>query len=212
MDQQRVGVLLLQKVLHLNLICLILRSKMEIDFGGLPSKKGSPFKMSAFTLVEMLLVMAVLIILMGIGVMGGRMIINRANEIKNRDSLGQLNKAALQYYGDNGGVFPSLATPDEVISTGELSTYLEELSFGSDSTVYYFVSEDRTKFLFCSTTNGFYDANDDVGVLCEGSGFGVDLSGVTINTPTLSKEQASGWLSSWEYKSNWNASLNGWDN
>lgn len=136
-------------------------------------------KKKGFTLVEMLIVMAILIILMGIGVFGGRALINRANRISHTNAVQQLNKAALQYYGDKGSVFPSgttMPTPAQLVegiqSNAYLSPYLEDFDGGSDATYYYFVSEDKTKVLFCVTNGGFSTSDAVDAVLCEGNAFG----------------------------------------
>jgi prepilin-type N-terminal cleavage/methylation domain-containing protein len=148
-------------------------------------------KKKGFTLVEMLIVMAILIILMGIGVFGGRALINRANRISHTNAVQQLNKAALQYYGDKGSVFPTGTTKptpaqlvDGINGNTYLSTYLEDFDGGSDATYYYYISEDKTKVLFCVTNGGLSTSDAVDAVLCEGNAFGDE------GTSTLAKVNA----------------------
>ena len=54
-----------------------------------------------FTLIEMLIVMGILIILMVVGVTGGRFAINRANDVAHQNAVKQINEALQAYYTDN---------------------------------------------------------------------------------------------------------------
>lgn len=180
-----------------------------------------------FTLVEMLIVMAILIILMGIGVFGGRALINRANRISHTNAVQQLNKAALQYYGDKGSVFPTgttKPTPAQLvdgITDGNtyLSPYLEDFDGGSDATYYYFITADKTKVLFCVTNGGLSTSAAVDAVLCEGNAFGepetktATFSLAKANTISNATEKATvmGILNTANFtRSDWNGSTKSW--
>ncbi len=124
----------------------------------------------AFTLIEMLVVMAIMIILMGIGITGGRALIQRANRIAHANAAKQIYNAAFSYYGDEG-VFPSQQTPYQVVN-GDLSEYLEGFDGGSDATYYYLVSNDTQYVMVCVSNGGKAGSDTITEVVCEGNGFG----------------------------------------
>ena len=100
----------------------------------------------AFTLVEMLIVMGILVILIVIGVSTGRYAIDSSNEVEHKNGATQLYQAAQSFYTDNG-VFPeSQAADGTPISIermtaegGSLKNYLDLGIFngGSEATYYY---------------------------------------------------------------------------
>ncbi len=168
-------------------------------------------KIKAFTLVEMLIVMAIIVILVGVGVMGGRFMLDRAIQIKNADMLSNLSNSLMQYYGDNGSVFPSAELPRDMISQGGvLDEYIEQFEFGGDVTLYYFVTEDRSNALFCVTSGGFIDSDRASTILCDGNGFGANYDGVVIGRRNIKIEEAGEWPATWDYASNWSASEKDW--
>ncbi len=129
----------------------------------------------AFTLIEMLVVMAIMIILMGVGITGGRALIQRANRIAHANAAKQIYNAAFSYYGEKG-VFPSQMQPGDLVNTsmsaGGLSDFLESFDGGSDATYYYFVSGDEQYVVVCVTNGGLSDSATVNEVVCEGNGFG----------------------------------------
>ncbi len=174
--------------------------------------------LKGFTLVEMLIVMAILIILMGIGVFGGRALINRANRISHTNAVQQLNKAALQYYGDKGSVFPSQDTPSNLVTNADLlGSYLEDFDGGSDASYYYYVNADRTNVMFCVTNGGTVSQAFDT-VICEGNAFGeADLDGCVDNKvieidPDGNVADMKECLEAKFDRSDWDAASKGWSN
>jgi len=136
----------------------------------------------AFTLVEMLIVMGILIILMVIGITAGRFAINRANDVAHQNAADQIYQGLQAYYTDNR-VFP----PEQLISnlvgnpgacTQEqnlLCDYMDSGSFkgGTEATYHYFVDDDANgqSVLVCVTLGGLGDARHR-GIYCTGNGFG----------------------------------------
>ncbi len=55
----------------------------------------------AFTLIEMLIVMGIIMILIGVGVAGTRYALDSANKIKLENAVDNLNQAMLSYFADN---------------------------------------------------------------------------------------------------------------
>jgi len=154
----------------------------------------------AFTLIEMLIVMGILIILMVVGVAAGRFAINRANEIANRNGATQLYQAMQGHYTDYGK-FPQIgatggpATLSAVI-TGEsgpntIGQYLDMGSFGGkDATYIYLVNTELQSMLICVTLGGVDDAGDK-GIVCAGNGFSDNTIGVSIATDKIETTDAT---------------------
>lgn len=144
----------------------------------------------AFTLVEMLIVMGILIILMAVGITAGRFAINRANDVAHQNAADQIYTALQAYYTDNRQ-FPILSgTTDgvqngadigEMVATGALSKYLDNGAFngGTEATYYYITDGSATgpqTVLVCVSKGGLLDAKH-LGIYCNGNGFGsADIS------------------------------------
>lgn len=136
--------------------------------------KKSTYK--AFTLIEMLIVMGILVILMVVGVAAGRFALDRSNEIAHKNGATQLYQAAQAHYTDQGK-FP----PDDASSTieamtssgGALEKYIDMGAFkgGSEATYYYFTNETQQAVLICVTLGGYFDITEK-GITCIGNGFG----------------------------------------
>ena len=132
----------------------------------------------AFTLVEMLIVMGILIILMVIGITAGRFAINRANDVAHQNAVDQIYQGLQAYYTDNRD-FPDATTVDELIGTvgdesAPLNKYLDSGAFkgGTEAEFYYFVeTAQKQSVLVCVTLGGEDDARER-GVYCNGNGFG----------------------------------------
>ncbi len=138
----------------------------------------------AFTLIEMLIVMGILIILMVVGVAAGRFAINRANEIANRNGATQLYQAMQAHYTDYGkypemgGASSNPTKFSEVINgtsgKNTIGQYLDMGSFGGKEATYsYFPNTDYQALLVCVTLGG-KDDEGSKGVVCAGNGFGDD--------------------------------------
>ncbi len=143
----------------------------------------------AFTLIEMLIVMGILIILMVVGVAAGRFAINRANEIANRNGATQIYQALQAHYTDYGK-YPIQTTDFTTMLNAKgnqqgvntISQYLDMGAFsGKDATYSYFTNVDAQAVLVCVTLGGFNDEGHK-GVICAGNGF--KDSSVTINHST----------------------------
>lgn len=127
----------------------------------------------AFTLIEMLIVMGILIILMVVGVAAGRFAINRANDIAHQNGANQIYQALQAYYTDNG-VFPEAdSTIREMVEGANvLGKYLDMGAFkgGSEASYFYFTNANRQAALVCVTLGGETDTTRK-GVACVGNGF-----------------------------------------
>jgi type II secretory pathway pseudopilin PulG len=127
----------------------------------------------AFTLIEMLIVMGILIILMVVGVAAGRFAINRANEIAHQNGANQLYQALQSYFTDNGKFPPIDANLATMTNTGGvLAKYLDMGAFkgGAEADYYYFVNTNHQSVLVCVTLGGLGDITGK-GIACVGNGF-----------------------------------------
>jgi len=155
-------------------------------------------KYKAFTLVEMLIVMGVLIVLISIGVMVGRFAIQKAQDVKHINAAKVLYTALVKYKNINGA-YPPLGTcsgciereffayalgyngtPDNYI----LKEYADEGSIfegGSDATYYYAVDSIDQRFVVVCVSLGGIDDESERGFYCTGDGIGVlpEISPVT---------------------------------
>jgi len=175
-------------------------------------------KYEAFTLVEMLIVMGILIILMVIGIAAGRFALNRANDVAHQNAADQLYQGLQAYYTDHR-VFPTDECTDEEGSDVDctpmnmmedpetLGKYLDmgEFNGGTAATYIYFVggdNGDQAAFI-CVTMRGLQsesDERDDGAYYCTGNGFGVNnmSSGgsviIDIDRKNIEKDLTSGSL------------------
>jgi type II secretory pathway pseudopilin PulG len=144
----------------------------------------------AFTLVEMLIVMGILIVLISIGVMVGRYAIQNAQDVKHKDAVRILYTALVKYKNINGA-YPALGTcngciereffayslgyngtPDNYI----LKEYANEdkvFNGGTDATYYYAVDSVDQRFVVVCVSLGGIDDEDERGFYCKGDGIGV---------------------------------------
>lgn len=147
----------------------------------------------AFTLVEMLIVMGILIILMAVGITAGRFAINRANDVAHQNAVDQLYQGLQAYYTDERK-FPEQQTPSELVTT--LSKYLDEGAFkgGTEATFIYSVEPDQLQsVLVCVSLRGSaLDNNerDDGAYYCNGNGFGDDDIPLEITNKNFEKDPA----------------------
>jgi len=145
----------------------------------------------AFTLVEMLIVMGILIILMAVGITAGRFAINRANDVAHQNAADQIYTALQAYYTDNRKFPVPVATDTlaDMVKTGVLSEYLDNGAFngGTETTYYYSVGatgSDGQVVLVCVAKGGTSDGKK-LGIYCNGNGFGSTAFG---NTKITSKD------------------------
>ncbi|HPQ79260.1 MAG TPA: type II secretion system protein [Candidatus Dojkabacteria bacterium] len=131
----------------------------------------------AFTLIEMLIVMGILVILMVVGVSAGRFAIDRANQIAHQNGATQLYEALQAHFTDYGK-FPSGErtlkgmTMDTGNVEGALGKYLDMGSFkgGSEADYTYFVNATKQAVVVCVTLGGKDDLTQK-GITCVGNGF-----------------------------------------
>jgi len=135
----------------------------------------------AFTLVEMLIVMGILIILMAVGITAGRFAINRANDVAHQNAVDQLYTGLQAYYTDERE-FPAQVAFNNLLVEGVtpadniLFDYLDQGAFkgGTEATFYYFVEDEQQQsVLVCVTLGGLLDVKER-GIYCNGNGFGDD--------------------------------------
>lgn len=152
----------------------------------------------AFTLVEMLIVMGVLIVLISIGVMVGRFAIQKSQDIKHKDAAKILYTALVKYKYINGA-YPGIGscngciereffayalgyngTPDhyvlkEYVNDGEI------FDGGTDATFYYAVDSIDQRFVVVCVSLGGIDDENERGFFCTGDGIGMlpEISPVT---------------------------------
>lgn len=133
---------------------------------------------SAFTLVEMLIVMGILIILMAVGITAGRFAINRANDVAHQNAADQIYTALQAYYTDSRE-FP-LVTGElvdfgtAIKQGGLLYDYMSEGEFtgGTDATFYYYTDNaTQQEVLICVSLGGLNDTTNR-GYYCTGNAFG----------------------------------------
>ena len=128
----------------------------------------------AFTFVEMLVVMGILIILMVVGIAAGRFAINRANRVAHQNAADQLYQMLQAYYTDNRQ-FP--VTDQDFQTMLEEDGYLYEYSEGDfngggPADYFYFGQTGTTRqaVLVCVTLGG-HDDSLERGIYCTGNGF-----------------------------------------
>ena len=140
-------------------------------------------RLKAFTLVEMLIVMGIIIILMAIGIASGRFAIQRANKIEHQNAAENIYQALQSYYSDNreypgkddGGMIVATLMDDTV-----LGLYVDDFEGGSEATYAYVVDPSGQEILVCVTYGGEADVNN-VGIYCAGNGIGSTvLNGGTV--------------------------------
>ena len=144
----------------------------------------------AFTLVEMLIVMGIIIILMAVGIASGRFAIRRANKIEHQNAAEQMYQALQAYYSDNreypdkGGADGE--TPQALFTgtglseaTNSVVPYIDDFDGGSEATYGYAVGTDGQEVIVCVTLGGIGDANG-LGIYCTGNGINGTIGGPTI--------------------------------
>lgn len=150
----------------------------------------------AFTLIEMLIVMGILVILMVVGVAAGRFAIDRANQIAHQNGATQLYQALQSHFTDYGR-FPSYDTLQRMTTNtnnveGALGKYLDMGSFkgGSEADYSYYVNSTRQAVVVCVTLGGAGDETKK-GVSCVGNGFALTAPDTLTNGSssfTITKE------------------------
>ena len=183
-------------------------------------------KYSAFTLVEMLIVMGILIILMAVGITAGRFAINRANDVAHQNAADQIYTAVQAYYTDHQE-FPDLVDLEASMTDGCeaptgggddlcLDSYMTEGEFtgGTDATFYYYVDGDvQQKLLVCVSKGGFDDETHR-GFYCTGNAFDSATSGpgsiTTKDVASDGDDVVPGGQTGWTLVQDWNGTEKSW--
>ncbi len=135
-------------------------------------------RFKAFTLVEMLIVMGIIIILMAVGIASGRYAIRRANRIEHQNAAEQVFQALQSYYADNReypGKGGTLADFSALMADDMLGQYIDDFDGGSEATYAYEVDGTGQEILVCVTYGGDGDANE-LGIYCTGNGIAGDMT------------------------------------
>ncbi|KKR06223.1 MAG: hypothetical protein UT34_C0001G0263 [candidate division WS6 bacterium GW2011_GWF2_39_15] len=173
----------------------------------------------AFTLVEMLVVMGILVILMTMGIAAGRFAIQRANRVQHTNAADQLYQGLQSYYADNRE-FPDATTFgdfDTALGTGgALEKYIDSKAFdgGSDATYYYSVEDPAGQsVLVCVSYGGPQDENGQGGY-CNGNGFGSLPSGTSVQKKELDDSEFATQVEDnggFVIRNDWNAADRVWE-
>lgn len=185
----------------------------------------------AFTLIEMLIVMGILVILMVVGIAAGRFATQRAQDIAHQNAAAQIYQALQSYYVDFGK-YPGTTESSNLTPAGLLGTstnpgivgkYMDLGAFdgGNDATFWYFVNTGTHQSVVVCVSLGGYDDVSERGVYCDGNGFGdEDLDIGSTNAATMPKgrleydSETSSYYSAVKggtNKSNWNGGTNAWE-
>ncbi|KUK75820.1 MAG: hypothetical protein XD93_1247 [candidate division WS6 bacterium 34_10] len=150
---------------------------------------------TAFTLVEMLVVMGIIIILMAIGIASGRFAIQRANKIEHQNAARQIYQGLQSYYAENRE-FPPLKRPDGTPNHPSillqdhdlLDEFIDDFQGGSEASYGYLVDDTGQLALICVTYGGLQDQNMQ-GIFCTGNAIGgkLRIGAATIDAPKKSE-------------------------
>ena len=148
----------------------------------------------AFTLIEMLIVMGILVILMVVGIAAGRFATQRAQDIAHQNAAAQIYQAIQSYYVDFGK-YPEATTPKLLVgsptSPGIVGEYMDLGAFdgGNDATFWYFVNANTHQTMIVCVSLGGPEDTSQRGVYCDGNGFGdADLAlGDSVTAGTMPK-------------------------
>jgi type II secretory pathway pseudopilin PulG len=175
---------------------------------------------SAFTLVEMLIVMGILIILMAVGITAGRFAINRANDVAHQNAADQIYTAMQAYYTDHRE-FPEITNFGTAMAVdGALNPYMGDGEFtgGTDATFYYWRSTLGQSILICVSKGGLEDETGR-GYYCTGNAFGAasdEATGITTKdveaNDTGAPKTPSGGTVTFDLTQDWNGSDSVWVN
>jgi type II secretory pathway pseudopilin PulG len=137
-------------------------------------------RFKAFTLVEMLIVMGIIIILMAVGIASGRYALQRANRIEHENAAEQIYQALMSYYSDMRQ-FPDEESPSSLIGT-TLAEHIDNFDGGSAATYIYDVDDTNQVFLVCVSLGGLDDAGEQ-GYYCTGNGIDAPSGTLSVDIP-----------------------------
>jgi type II secretory pathway pseudopilin PulG len=162
-------------------------------------------RFKAFTLVEMLIVMGIIIILMTVGITAGRYAINRANDVAHQNAVDNFYTAAQAFYADNrkfpvpvaGIGFEEMLTDTTTVGYEAyyIGEYMEEGAFdgGTEATFYYDTDDLAQEVVICVSLFGQATAaNGRLGdFYCNGNAFGTSASGIVSLDDKLTPRQSA---------------------
>jgi len=122
-----------------------------------------------FTLVEMLVVMAIIVLLSAVGFFGGRAIIQNAADTAHKKGASTISTALTAYYNQTLSYPAATGTFATLVDT-TLVDYLGGFDGGNDAVYFYMVSDDKNSFLACVYLGGA-DKSTKEDLYCEGNGF-----------------------------------------
>lgn len=167
-----------------------------------------PKRYKAFTLVEMLIVMGILIVLLAVGVLVARYAIQKAQDVKHKNAVRTLYSSLIKYKNINGK-YPGIGSCTGCIereffaySLGYngtennyiLKEYADEdgiFDGGAEATYYYDVDDIDQQFVIVCVSLGGIDDEGERGFYCVGDGIGI-LPEITPVTDSDINSQASG--------------------
>lgn len=129
-------------------------------------------KEQGFTLVELLIVMAIIAVLVGITIAGLGFAMRRSRNISRMSAMSNLDRAVSSYYSDNLEYPPNTATVHALVP-GDLDTYLEGSWEAPAGTRMYYKSNAAASavyYTFCVNQEQNLGADDLYE--CVGSGIG----------------------------------------
>ena len=157
----------------------------------------------AFTLIEMLIVMGIIMILIGVGIVGTRYALDSANKIEHQNSVDTVHQAFIAYYADNREYPDDDSLEAMLLSGGDLFSYLDsEFDGGSDASYYYWIKDDESAYLICVSLGGV-DDEEAKGFYCNGNGFGDEYSGISDDEIDSGSSEASTITGAGFSKSDW---------
>ncbi len=131
---------------------------------------------NGFTLVELLIVMAIVAILVGITIAGLGYAMRRSRNIARMSAMTNLDRSVSSYYSDNREYPGSASTVEGMVaSDGDLYPYLEGSWETPAGTKFYYLANDVTNavyYMFCVSQEETGTAPDSYE--CVGSGIGQD--------------------------------------
>lgn len=152
-------------------------------------------KVKAFTLVELLIVMGILIILIGLAVLVGRYSIRRSRIVHHKNAVLELERILVSFQNENGYV-PRIGTCGTCINIEDeffayalgyrgdaplLREYMDVFPFdGGNDTTYYYDTDDLGGFFVVCVALGGIDDQAELGYYCSGTGIGLVPEGQPI--------------------------------
>jgi type II secretory pathway pseudopilin PulG len=126
-----------------------------------------------FTLIEMLIVMGILILLMALGIGGGRLALQNAADVATQGAVKQIYEAAQTYLSKNGAYpISAAATSVGTIATTTLKDYMESFDGGNDTSYLYSTDSAGQYILVCAYQGGTHGSGAARSLVCEGNAFG----------------------------------------